>query len=57
MTVPPENPNAIAQGLRQLLAIDETEREMMGVRGREFVLTNHTYTVLAASFLKILQNA
>ena len=57
LTVPPENPNAIAQGLRQLLAIDETEREMMGVRGREFVLTNHTYTVLAASFLKILQNA
>lgn len=57
LTVPPENPKAIALGIRQLLAIDKTEREMMGVRGREFVLTNHTYTVLAASFLKILQNA
>lgn len=55
LTVPPENPQAIAQGIRQLLALDNTERELMGKRGRDYILQNHTYPVLAKRFLEIMK--
>ncbi len=57
LTVPPENPQAIAQGIRQLLTLDKTEREIMGQRGRDYILQNHTYPVLAKHFLKVMQDA
>lgn len=57
LTVPPENPQAIAQGIRQLLALDKTERELMGKRGHDYILQNHTYPVLAERFLKVMQDA
>ena len=55
LTVPPENPQAIAQGIRQLLTLSKTEREIMGQHGRDYILQNHTYPVLAKHFLEIMK--
>jgi glycosyltransferase involved in cell wall biosynthesis len=51
LTIKPEDPHAVAQGIRTLLALSEDERKAMGQRGRDFVLKNHTYAVLARRFL------
>jgi glycosyltransferase involved in cell wall biosynthesis len=55
LTIRPENPQAVAQGTRELLALTEGERRAMGQRGRNFVLENHTYPILAKRFLVACQ--
>ncbi len=55
LTVAPESPAAVTDGLRRLLATPAAERRAMGQRGREFVLAHHTYPVLAQRFLQALQ--
>jgi glycosyltransferase involved in cell wall biosynthesis len=55
LTVPPQNPQAVADGLRRLAALPAAERRAMGERGRAFVLAHHTYPVLAQRFLDALQ--
>ncbi len=55
VTVAPESPGAVAQGLRQLAARTPDERRAMGARGRAFVLANHTYPVLAQRFIEALE--
>jgi glycosyltransferase involved in cell wall biosynthesis len=52
LTVPPQSPQAIAEGLRRLAALPAADRQAMGERGRAFVLANHTYPVLAQRFLQ-----
>jgi len=54
LTVPPEDPMAVAAGLRRLAALSAEERAAMGRRGRAFVLAQHTYPVLAQRFLDAL---
>jgi len=51
LTIEPEDPQAVAQGIRTLLALSDEERNLMGQRGREFVLANLTYPVLGRRFL------
>jgi glycosyltransferase involved in cell wall biosynthesis len=51
LTVAPEDPRAVADGLRRLAAVSQGEREAMGSRGRDFVLQHHAYPVLARRFL------
>ncbi len=51
VTVAPEDPVALTEGLQQLLTTPRDEREAMGRRGRDFVLSEHTYPVLAQRFL------
>jgi glycosyltransferase involved in cell wall biosynthesis len=57
LTVKPEDPQAVAHGIRTLLALSEDERKAMGRRGREFALKNHTYAVLAQKFLTACANS
>ena len=54
LTVPPEDAQAVAEGVRRLAALPPEERAAMGRRGREFVLDNHTYPVLAQRFVEAL---
>ena len=55
LTVAPESAAEVAAGLLQLTALTLAERQAMGQRGREFVLTHHTYPVLAQRFLWAMQ--
>ena len=55
LTVAPEAPGAVADGLRRLAALPAAERRAMGERGRAYVLAHHTYPVLAARFLAAMQ--
>ena len=55
LSVPPQDPGALAAGLLQLTALPLEERRAMGERGRQFVLAHHTYPVLARRFLEALQ--
>jgi hypothetical protein len=45
----------VAEGLRLLASASAGERRAMGERGRTFVLTHHSYPVLARRFLEALQ--
>lgn len=51
LTIAPEDPPATANGIRALLSVSEDERKAMGQRGKEFVLNNLTYPILAKRFL------
>lgn len=52
LTVRPEDPPSVVQGIRSLLALSDAERKAMGQCGRAFVTENHTYPVLAQRFLE-----
>ncbi len=54
LTVAPQSPAAVVQGLRALAALSADERSAMGQRGRAFVLAQHTYPVLAQRFIEAL---
>lgn len=51
LTIVPEDPQAVAQGIRALMALSDDERIAIGLRGRAFVLENLTYPVLGHRFL------
>ncbi|PZP27285.1 MAG: glycosyltransferase WbuB [Roseateles depolymerans] len=55
LTVAPEDPAAVAAGLRQLAALSPAQRAEMGARGRAYALAHHAYPVLAARFIQALQ--
>ena len=57
LTVPPEDAEAVVQGLGRLAAMTSDERRGMGARGRAFVLQHHTYDVLARRFLEAVAAA
>lgn len=55
VTVPVGSPEAIAGAVRELIGAGEEKRREMGLRGREYVLTNNDYPKLAARFLDALR--
>lgn len=55
LTVAPEDPAAVAAGLRQLAALAPEQRAAMGARGRDYALNHHAYPVLAARFIEALR--
>ena len=54
LTVPPEDPQAVAQGLRQLASLSPKDRRVLGEKGRAYMLAHHAYPVLAKRFLQAL---
>jgi glycosyltransferase involved in cell wall biosynthesis len=56
LTVEPESPTAVADGLRRLATLSPQARAEMGARGRAFVLAHHCYPVLAKRFIAALEN-
>ncbi|MGE4336426.1 MAG: glycosyltransferase family 4 protein [Pigmentiphaga sp.] len=53
VSVNPGDISAIAEGLRQLAQLSETERREMGARGHAYVLAHHSYEALARAYLKL----
>ncbi|MFC3109923.1 glycosyltransferase family 4 protein [Undibacterium arcticum] len=51
LTIQPEDPQAMVDGIRTLLTLSEKERRALAQRGRTFMLQNHTYPVLGQQFL------
>ncbi len=55
ITVAPDDPRALAEGVEAMRRLTAFEREEMGVRGRDYVLKNRAYSTLAAQFLSAMQ--
>jgi glycosyltransferase involved in cell wall biosynthesis len=54
ISVPPEDPIVIAKAIKKLYFMSAVEREEMGMKGREYVIKNHDYKVLAKKFLEVI---
>ncbi len=54
ITVEPENARAVAEAVMQLYKLSDNERKILGENGREYVMKNHDYKILANKFLAIL---
>jgi len=52
ISVPPEDPQAIADAIFQFTLMSQEERTAMGQRGHEYVKSHHDYLVLAKKFLE-----
>jgi glycosyltransferase involved in cell wall biosynthesis len=57
LSVAAEDPAAIAEAVRQLMAMTPEERQRLGENGKRFVLANHDYRVLAKRFQKLFRAA
>ena len=55
VTVAPQDARAVVAGLLKMLKLSPQARDVMGQRGRAFVLAKHTYPVLAKRFLDALE--
>lgn len=55
ISLPPENPEAVAGAILELMRTDPEERQALGKRGRDYVVANHDYRVLAGQFLDIMR--
>jgi glycosyltransferase involved in cell wall biosynthesis len=51
ISVPPENPQAIAEAVSRLIAMNSSDLLGMGRRGRAYVIEHHDYRKLAQRFL------
>ncbi len=56
ISVPPEDPEALAGAVARLMALTPTRRAAMGRRGRKWALAHHDYRVLAREYLEVLQS-
>ncbi len=55
LTIEAGNPDAIVEGIQTLQGMSEAERIQMGKNGREAVLKNYEYSVLAKKFLDLMK--
>lgn len=54
ISVPPENPAAVAEAVIKLMEMETAQREVIGLKGRDYMLKYHNYTILAKQFLEII---
>jgi glycosyltransferase involved in cell wall biosynthesis len=55
VSIPPENPAALADAIRDLSRVDRDARLAMGARGRQFALAHHDFRVLARRFMDVAE--
>jgi len=55
IAIEPENPKAIVNAINKLSSLSDSELEEMGKKGKEFVLKNHDYKILAQQFIDIIK--
>lgn len=55
LSVPPEDPEALAEAIIELSRMPEEEREAMGRRGREYVEKYHDISMLAEKFIQCIE--
>lgn len=54
ITIEPENSEAIEKAVIQLINSTEEEKREMGQNGKEYVLKNHDYRIIADKFLELM---
>lgn len=54
LTVPPEQPETLAEAIRALILKDAKERAEMGIAGRRHVQAHYSYRMLAGKFAGVL---
>lgn len=54
ITVPAENPAAIADAILKLKLLSPQQRNVMGQNGRHYALKNHDYAKLAEKLAQVL---
>jgi glycosyltransferase involved in cell wall biosynthesis len=54
ITVPPDDPPALADAFRQLRDMPTQERDRLGANGRAFVQREHSYAALARRFASVI---
>lgn len=54
ISVPAEDTIAISEAIKKMSLMNETERSIMGARGKAFVLKNHSYSNLAKKYLELI---
>lgn len=57
LTVPSENPEALAAAIRQIAAMTVDGRRAMGANGQAYASAHHAYDVLAASFINAIKKS
>jgi glycosyltransferase involved in cell wall biosynthesis len=55
ITVPPENPSAVAGAVRRLVSLSPDERDEMGLRGRRYVEAHYSYERLSERLEEALE--
>jgi glycosyltransferase involved in cell wall biosynthesis len=56
ISIEPENPQVLAETIRNMMNTTHEKRLEMGYSGKKYVLLNHDYSVLADRFLRILSD-
>jgi len=55
ITVPPEDPAAMAEAIDRISSLSDEERRNMGLKGYEYVMKYHSVPSLAGKLLKVLE--
>ena len=54
ITLRPEDPQALADAVAQMMSWSQSERDEAGKRGRDYILRHHDYRNLARQFLEVM---
>jgi glycosyltransferase involved in cell wall biosynthesis len=54
ISIPAEDPPALAKAIETLMTLSASQREDMGRKAQEYVMNHHNYQVLAQKFLEVM---